>query len=390
MKILTLRILLLFFFVIAFYAPARSQSDSCNLQISLLTCTPGEDLYSTFGHSALRVIDRVSNTDIVYNYGTFNFEEEDFYIKFTRGKLLYYLSTEPFESFAYAYAYEHRGITEQVLNLTCEEEYNLLLLLKTNLLDANRFYKYDFTFDNCTTRLRDIVEKAAISKITYGNVLNDTSSYRDLIHEYLNRNDKQWSKLGIDLLLGRRLDRSINARKSMFLPDYLMNTFAISRKGAEPLVANKNIVVKGDDLPPAHDYLADPVIIFTFLLLLVIIGSFSQNSFVRNILLALDGFLYFVTGFLGLLIVFMWTGTEHYMCKDNFNLLWAWPTNIVMAFFVHSAKKSSKIYFLAYSIFCLLLLTAWFFLPQDMNPSFVPIIAIIVFRTMFFYLRKSV
>src|SRR2546423_13573683 len=91
-----------------------SAQDSCHLRISLLTCTPGEELYSTFGHSALRIIDSANNKDIVYNYGTFNFEEPGFYTKFIRGKLLYYLSTDNFLSFGGSIQQEGRGITEQV------------------------------------------------------------------------------------------------------------------------------------------------------------------------------------------------------------------------------------------------------------------------------------
>src|SRR5574337_431851 len=145
-----------------------AQTDSCHIRVSLLTASPGEELYSTFGHSALRITDTVSNTDIVYNYGTFNFDEPNFYMKFVRGKLPFYLSVERFEDFLFEYQQDNRGITEQVLNLNCYEKERIYALLNENMMGPNRMYKYDFTFDNCTTRLRDLIERATDSTVHFG------------------------------------------------------------------------------------------------------------------------------------------------------------------------------------------------------------------------------
>ena len=119
---MSLRLLFFSFFILHFAFRISAQTDSSHLRISLLTCTPGEDLYSTFGHSALRVTDSLNNDDIVYNYGTFDFDEPGFYMKFIRGKLMYYLSTEDFNSFKEFYQSEQRGITEQILNLSSSEK----------------------------------------------------------------------------------------------------------------------------------------------------------------------------------------------------------------------------------------------------------------------------
>ncbi len=205
-----------FFIFFLFFLPLKifAQNDSCHLRISLLTCSPGEELYSTFGHSAIRITDSVSHTDIVYNYGTFNFDEPGFYTKFIRGKLSFYLSTDDFNSFLYSYQQENRGVIEQVLNLTCTEKYNMLMLLQANLMGQNKFYKYDFTFDNCTTRLRDLLEKTSDSPVHFGKILETKSSFRDLIHKYLDYNDKQWSKLGIDILLGSSIGCKDETKRS--------------------------------------------------------------------------------------------------------------------------------------------------------------------------------
>ncbi len=379
------KIVLLFIVCIFLFSPnGFSQTDSCNLRISLLTCTPGEDLYSTFGHSAIRVTDAVSHSDIVYNYGTFNFEEPGFYTKFIRGKLTFYISTDEFDSFLLSYQYENRGITEQVLNLTCAEKYNMLLLLQTNLMPQNRFYKYDFTFDNCTTRLRDLIEKATAYQVHFPEILHASATFRDLIYEYLDYNDKQWSKLGIDVLLGRRLDVKMQPREVMFLPDYLMLSFDSATIEGRRLVQEKNNLINIDTRPKERNYVADPIFIFTCLLLIIIFLSFSKNNSVKRILIAFDGFLLFITGLLGILIIFMWTGTDHLMTKDNYNLLWAWPTNVIAAFYFHSKMPPAKRYFFLYALFNLLLLICWFFIPQHLNPALMPVVGIIVFRSLYY------
>jgi hypothetical protein len=375
-----------FFIALLFLLPLKifAQYDSCHLRISLLTCTPGEELYSTFGHSALRITDSVSNSDIVYNYGTFNFDEPGFYTKFIRGKLSFYLSTDDFDSFKYSYQQENRGITEQVLNLTCMEKYNMLLLLQTNLMGKNRFYKYDFTFDNCTTRLRDLLEKTADFPVRFGEVLRKKSTFRDLIYEYLDYNDKQWSKLGIDILLGSRLDVKAKPREVMFLPDYLMRSFDSTTIGSRQLVYEKHPLFDSFLPPKKINIAAHPLFIFTGILLLIVLLSFSKNTFIKRLLIAFDGFMFFITGLLGLLILFMWFGTDHLMCKDNFSLLWAWPTNIVAAFYIHSKKHPAIKYFMIYAVFNLVLFACWFFLPQHMNPALIPLIAILIFRSLFY------
>ena len=295
MKIIKCRIALVFI-TIFFSSQSFSQADSCHLRVSLLTCTPGEELYSTFGHSAVRVTDSVSHDDIVYNYGTFNFDEPGFYTKFVRGKLLYYLSTEDFESFKNDYQQENRGITEQVLNLTCSEKYNILMMLQANLMAENRFYKYDFLFDNCTTRLRDLVEKVADTSIHFGNVLQSKKTFRNLIYEYLDNNDKQWSKLGIDILLGSPTDAVMKPEQVMFLPDYLMKTFDSTTIDSRPLVSEKHQLFELNLSPVTINYFTHPLFIFSGIFLLIVLLSFSKNIFIKRLLIAFDGFIFFITG----------------------------------------------------------------------------------------------
>jgi len=366
-----------------------AQNDSCHIRISVLTVSPGEELYSTFGHSALRITDSVSHSDIVYNYGTFNFDEPGFYMKFVRGKLTFYLSADDFDSFVNDNRQEQRAATEQVLNLTCAEKYNMIMLLQANMMGDNRKYKYDFTFDNCTTRLRDLIEKSADTDVHFANILSAKKTFRDLIYEYLDKNDKQWSKLGIDILLGEPTDAFMQPKEVMFLPDYLMNALDKTNIDSRKIVSSKHDLYNINLKPVAVNYFTHPLFIFSCLFILVVLLSFSKNVFVKRMLIAFDGFMFFITGLLGILLLFMWFGTDHRMCKDNFNLLWAWPTNVIAAFYMHSKKKPGTKYFMIYAVFTLVLLGCWFFLPQHMNPALIPIIATLIFRSILYISREN-
>ena len=265
----------------------------------------------------------------------------------------------------------------------------MLLLLQTNMMRQNMFYKYDFTFDNCTTRLRDLVEKTADAPVQFGEVLHTRATFRDLIYEYLDYNDKQWSKLGIDILLGSRLDAKMKPREVMFLPDYLMKSFDSTTIGNRRLVQEKHHLFNSTLPSQKINIATHPFFIFSCIFLLIVLLSFSKNTFITRLLTAFDGFMFFITGLMGILLIFMWFGTDHIMCRDNFNLLWAWPTNTIAAFYIHSKKRPVKKYFIIYAVFNLVLLACWFFLPQHMNPALIPIIAILIFRSLFYISRKK-
>ncbi|HQW83649.1 MAG TPA: DUF4105 domain-containing protein [Ferruginibacter sp.] len=374
LKYFYLLILLNFSFLI--YNAAFAQ-DSSRLRISLLTCTPGDELYSTFGHSAFRVIDSNSVTDIVYNYGTFNFDDDGFYLKFVRGKLLYYVSTEYFSDFKDLYQSTNRGITEQALNLSGQEKINIRNFLNENLKEENKFYKYDFFFDNCTTRLRDILKKQHDSTFTQTLVMPAGSRFRQAIHQYLNMNQKYWSKLGIDILLGAPCDAVMTNEQMDFLPDNLMKSLDSSKH--HDILSSQKLY----NLPITENNKISftPFIVFTLLLIFIILISLTKNKFAQAFLQGFDGLLFFITGVLGCILIFMWTGTDHQMCKNNFNLIWAWPTHIIIAFFVSSKKEWVKKYFKFTTVALMAVLISWFFLPQQMNNGLLPVVLLLIYRS---------
>ena len=356
--------------------------DSSRLRISLLTCTPGEELYSTFGHSAFRVIDSNSVSDIVYNYGTFNFDDEGFYLKFVRGKLLYYISPESFAGFKQDKQFENRGITEQVLNLTASEKISIRHFLNENLKEENRYYKYDFFFDNCTTRLRDIlhniprIKKQPDSNFCQKPVMPPGTTFRQAIHQYLDQNGQRWSELGIDILLGLPCDAVMTVEQMQFLPDNLMKSLDSSRQTMVLSHQNLYPVLQND-----KNTTLTPLVIFSLLLLSIILISLIRSKWANYFLQGFDGLVFFITGVLGIIIILMWTATDHSMCKNNFNLLWAWPMHAVMAFFISGKKRWVQLYFTFTAIGYLLVLLLWFFLPQQMNPGLIPILILLIYRS---------
>ena len=360
-----------------FQISSAAAQDSSRIKISLLTCTPGEELYSTFGHSALRVIDSNSVTDHVYNFGTFNFDDAGFYLKFVRGHLRYYVNVEEFQDFKFGYIAENRGITEQDLNFTAAEKIIIHRALIENKKEENKFYMYDFFFDNCTTRLRDILVKYHQPKPLLPAVMPTTYTFRNAIHQYLDGNNMLWSKFGIDILLGAPTDAVMTISQQQFLPENLMKAVD-STKNTELISSSKNLYVLSESNTKKSFF--TPLVLFASVLLVFVLLSLFKNTITQNILKLLDSFLFFSVGLLGLLLVFMWVGTAHIMTKNNYNLLWAWPMHIIYAFFVHKSSRGVKTYSMLLCIFLVLLLCSWFFLAQKMNNALLPLIVLMIWR----------
>ncbi len=356
---------------------AVAYTDSCSLQISLLTCTPGEELYSTFGHTAIRVKDSLN--DWVFNYGTFSFDDPDFYMKFVRGKLNYFLSVERYADFELAYRYDKRGITEQVLNLDCKEKDALFRALIINSEEANRNYKYDFLFDNCTTRAGKMIRAHAGTSLQFKNILpKEKLSFRDMIHSYLRKGNQAWSETGIDILLGSRIDRQVtNEEAILFLPDYLMKGMDNSIAGKQPFISSTALLVTAP--PVSAEKPVDPLLVFGLLSGIIAALSIVKHTAALKILRGFDHLFFTLLGLLGFLLLFMWFGTDHWSCAANYNLLWAFPLHAVYIWFRNSSGLRQR-YFNIIAILSLLLCLSWFFLPQQMPLAMLPIAILIAWR----------
>jgi hypothetical protein len=375
-------------FLFSFSLSSPAQQDSCRLRISLLTCTPGQELYTTFGHSAVRVFDSSHNTDLVFNYGTFDFYDPAFYKKFIKGKLLYFVSIDTLPSFLWEYQYHKRGVTEQVIALSCEEKQRMLPALFENAREENKYYRYDFNYDNCTTRLRDMLEKITGKPMQTKNILpHSNTTFRHLIHDYLNRGGQQWSKLGIDILLGSPLDKKITSREAMFLPDYLMTAFDSSALNTYPLVAEKKILLNEFEAYKTKSRIT-PLLVFGILFFIITALSIFLDKRGNIFFTVFDFLLFFLSGLIGVLLLYMWFATDHAMCKNNFNLLWALPFHLLSAFLLFKKKTGVKNYFRFIFFYSLALLIIWFLLPQQLNTALLPVTGIIAVRC--FFISKKI
>ena len=356
-----------------------AQTEHAHLRISIVTCAPGDELYSIFGHTAIRIIDSTQKTDLIFNYGTFNFDDPDFYSKFVRGKLNYFLSVEEFPAFMYEYQVTHRSVTEQELLLTNSTKKAINEAIAKNLVGNNRYYKYDFLYDNCTSRVKDILTKYAGMK-TDRQLVPQGTSFRDMIHEYLNRGGLSWTKLGMDILLGSPSDKQVTIDESMFLPDYLLKGIDSSANSSNPVLLKKqSLLIARKSGHTSHINL--PVIIFAILSTLILLVSFLQNKMAVKITVMCDSFLLLVTGLIGWLLLFTWFGTDHTSFAVNYNLLWALPTNMVAAFAVWRKRGWLQKYFLISALVYGLLLVFWYWLPQQINPAFIPIVLVLFVRS---------
>jgi len=308
--------------------PASSQSDSSHLRITLLTCGTGTQPWETFGHSAIRVADSLRGSDNVYNWGTFNGYDEDFLIKFTRGKLLYYLSYYPYRQFLMEYADYGRSVWEQELILSGAAKIQIYEFLQWNAREENKYYKYDFFFDNCATRIRDVFPAALGKEFRFGKTLppGKKLSYRNIINQYFYR--VHWQRFGVNILLGSRIDSIMSNEDIMFLPDYLSLGIGKSRLGSQAVSGEPVQVVPGSEALPAG--VNGPLLLTLGILLLTVAGVFVPR--LRALYFFMRFLLLFLTGFIGCFIIIMWLGTDHQACANNFNLLWALPTNLILAF----------------------------------------------------------
>jgi Domain of unknown function (DUF4105) len=390
----------LLLFISGLNANAQIKNDSCSMQISMLTCAPGTELYSIFGHTAIRVRDSSRGMDIVYNYGTFDDTDPLFYIHFTNGIMNYSISAETMESFLTEYQFEHRNVLEQVLDLNCQEKNKLYEALRKNTLENNRIYQYHFHTDNCTTRAARIIESNTMDSFVYKNILPVNSSpgisgsgnglsFRDMIHEYLDKQHKSWSEFGIDLFLGKNLDaRVTNLDAIHFLPDYLYRGMDSAYDGKKLLVSRKNSIIK---FPSAKDPTEGltPVALFQCLLLANILLFIFRKPGLNRILLVFDIIFFTLLGLLGILMAYLWIARIDDVCRNNMNILWAVPTHLIMVFFIRKKAAWIKYYFLVTAIVAALLSIGFPFWGQRMNIAVLPLLILIIFRSFMIYLNRK-
>jgi hypothetical protein len=326
--------LCLFFFASGQEAQAQLSDTtrrSGGLRIALLTCGPGtEFIGASFGHNGLRITDSAVGTDEVYNYGTFDFSAPNFELRFAQGTLPYRLAVDRFAAFMAEYRHYGRSVREQILNLTQAEAVRLRDLLEENLLPQNREYIYSSVYDNCATRVRDIVQKATGKALTWGQATpaGKALTFRQVFNAHLAGDP--WQRFGINILTGTNVDQQMTNEQAMYLPAYLAAAVEGARLRGRPFVAESTELLPQRTPIPAEPSVSPALfgsLGFALLVCLALLLPAVRRWRAGAINLTL-----IITGLLGWFMLLMWLGTDHKICENNLNLLWALPTNLIAAF----------------------------------------------------------
>jgi len=380
------KIRFLLFFLLSITALHAQNKLSNEAEISILTSTPSEEeVFTVYGHTAIRINDPIHNFDYIFNYGIFDFNKPNFIYRFAKGETDYMLGVDDFQHYIIGYQLRGSGIIEQVLNLTTEEKEKIWTALEINYRPENRIYRYNFFFDNCSTRPVVLVEKNVTGEVVY-DYPYPPQTFRDLINACTE--NKPWQTFGCDLALGSSTDRMATQHEEMFLPLYLMeafeNAFIKSEDGStRKLVKQTNIIV--EDISDEEDIKSTfftPLIVcwglFLFILLLTIF-EWKKKIYYPII----DFMLFFVAGIAGVVLFFLAFISEHPGTTGNWLLLWLNPIHLFGAilFMVKKAKKAAYYYhFINFAVLTLMLLF-WRFIPQHFNAAFIPLVSVIWVRS---------
>lgn len=359
---------------------AQSLSLSESAEVSIITCGPTPDeLYAAFGHSAIRVYDPVNQIDLAYNYGVFDFDQPHFYLNFARGYLYYKLGVYFYPHFRDYYIGHNRFVHEQILNLSAEQKQKVFDYLEWNAKPENQTYRYDYFYNNCATKIRDVLAETLGSELKFdGSFIKTDYTIRDLTDLYLG--PQPWGDLGIDICLGLPMDKKASPYEYMFLPDYIERSFDNATINSEPIVKNKVTVYEAvpEGIPFSFFH---PWIVFGIFFLAT--AALTYYDWKRKIISKwFDVIVFFVVGLTGLLLLLLWTATDHQAAARNFNLLWAFPLHAVTAIVLFKKESPAwlKKYFQGTWILLAATLLFWFVLPQHLNLFLIPIAGSLLLR----------
>ncbi|HHT22092.1 MAG TPA: DUF4105 domain-containing protein [Bacteroidales bacterium] len=363
-----------------------------NTQFSLLTCSPGPVAYEKFGHTGIRVYDESQSVDFVANWGIFDFEKENFYPLFVKGETYYWLDFQPTFSFLNSYRARSSSVTEQVLNLNDEQKQKLLDLILTNYKPENREYLYNFVFDNCATRPRDIINESLLPNMLETKHNFSEKSFRHLVTDYTGK--FSWLQFGIDLVFGKDADEIATPFQTLFLPEELCKSYAVSfvvdENDAEiPLVAEKNILVEKQDVPEKTSLLTLPIVATSLVLLLGLLLMFFDYKRKKHSRW-FDFILLIITGIAGIIIFYLMFFSIHPLVKNNFNLLWCNPLNLIFAvmIWIRSSQRTMIIIAMIQVVLYMLVLIVATMTIQSLNIAFLPLIGLMLVRALHYLKMK--
>lgn len=314
---------------------AQSMTNPDRIQISLLTCSPGKEVWAQYGHTAIRYYDKESGEDLAINYGIFSLDQTYFIPRFVLGMTDYRMGVQPMDMFLTQYSYEGRGVIEQVLNLSAEDKEVIYKALQENMKPENVVYRYNYFFDNCTTRARDMLVNHLHGKVVYPPAEED-ATFRSMIHKWNNK--YEWSQFGEDLLLGVNADRKTTKSEQQFLPENLRSDFDKAKYNGKPLVKETNVLLDAETEVAEPVFPLSPLsiaLIFAVISLVMILFSYRR----QQVYWAWDLALMLTSGLMGI-IFFVMIFSQHPCVSLNFILLFFNPLPL---FFLYSTIKKKKV-----------------------------------------------
>lgn len=338
------------------------------LRFSLLTCDAGEDLYTIWGHTAIRIVDSVNHTDMVYNYGTFDFNEPYFIAKFVKGNLRYFISADSYPNFIYEYQYFGRNVHEQVLNIPASEKIKWQQALTLNLIGDNKYYLYNFITDNCTTRIKDgLFAHVAVNDSSIG-----VPSFREEVVSAPYRGGIPWIGMGIDLLLGAVSDQKPTLQQETFLPKLLYN-----KVKANPSIILKTNHYNFNQHTPSKGIM--PIYILVALLIIYLLAGFSANKKFNKVATFLDVILLLFLGIGGILVFYMSQMSIHTACHENYNLIWLHPLYLVALPLYFVSKKWTNYLGVLFFIPTIILMIGSYWVPQHFSQAVIVLMALTLY-----------
>ncbi len=353
----------------------QSQSTD-SIRFSLLTCAPGTEIYSLFGHTAIRYENYTRRIDVVFNYGMFSFNTPNFIFRFVAGETDYQLGITPYSYFEAEYAMRGSSVYQQVLNLTQSEKERLLTILENNYLPENRIYRYNYFYDNCTTRARDKIEECIEGKVVYPDSLS-SKSYRSIVHEFTA--GSPWDEFGIDLCLGAEADKEINKRQQMFSPFYMKyyasNAYIVDAGGTRrPLILDETKIVDVEPEEVQLGFILSPLMCGALFLALCVVMAWGQWK-TQRIWWGWDIVLYGLQGLAGCIIAFLFFFSVHPTVGSNWLLILFNPVPLLyLPFMVYKAVKRKKDYYhVGNMVYLTLFITILPFCGQEFNLTVLPL-----------------
>ncbi|WP_340111344.1 Lnb N-terminal periplasmic domain-containing protein [Maribellus mangrovi] len=361
---------ILFIFFMLLFSGVSAFNLTKQAEISVLTCSPGDEAYSVYGHSAIRVHDPILQYDMVFNYGIFDFSSSNFVWRFAKGETDYLLGATKYRAFMSEYIHYRRSVFEQQLNLSQAEKQKIFDFLLWNAAPENRVYRYNFFFDNCATRVRDVIAQNIEGGVEYTDLASG-KTFRDLISDYQQK--LPWLNFGVDFLVGADADCEATLQEEMFMPDYILKHFAAARRAdnGEALVAKTQVLYKAPESVLKKNVITSPFAACSFLFLLILVFSFKQ--FRKEKLKPVpDLILLGINSFSGLFVSWFVFYSEHPAMSPNYNLLWLFPLNFVFVLLWMKKKWRPflRYYHLFISAWWVLFIVTGAFLPQKFHPVF--------------------